>query len=128
MKKLLAAITLIAFLSSATEVHELFKLQHLVAHYLEHSSKESGGSIAEFLHIHYSHDHKNHKDEHHDKGCLPFQGDHGCQLNSITYFASNDHIELTLKQHIVAVEQQAALPNFSVSDYLSKIWQPPKLA
>ena len=128
MKKLIAAITLIGFLSSTTEVHELFKLQHLVVHYLEHSSKEGDSSFVEFLHIHYSHDHNNHKDEHHDKGCLPFQGDHGCQVNYIGCFSANDPIEVSLKQQIVSIEQQALLPNFIVSDYLSKIWQPPKTA
>lgn len=128
MKKLLAAITLFGFLSSTTEVHELFKLQHLIVHYFEHVSKEENSSFADFLHVHYSHDHDNHQDEHHDKGCLPFQGDHGCQINLTGFFSSNDPIQVTLKQQIVSIEQQPLLPNFIVSDYLSKIWQPPKTA
>jgi hypothetical protein len=128
VKKLIAAITLIGFLSSTTEVHELFKLQHLVSHYFEHSSKDGNISFAEFLHVHYSHDHDNHKDEHHDKGCLPFQGDHGCLGNYINYFSSADPIKITLKQQVTSIEQQPLLPTIIVSDYLSKIWQPPKTA
>jgi hypothetical protein len=128
VKKLIAAITLIGFLSSTTEVHELFKLQHLVIHYFEHSSKEGNSSFAEFLHVHYSHDHDNHQDEHHDKGCLPFQGDHGCQINYIGLFSSEEPVDVTLKQQVISIKQQPLLPNFIVSDYLSKIWQPPKTA
>lgn len=128
MKKWIAIITLVGFLSSTTEIHELFKLQHLVVHYLEHSSQKPGISLAEFLHIHYSHDHNNHKDIHHDKGCLPFQGDHSVPANYIGCFSTQDPLEVALKQQVVSVDLQPRLPNFIVSDYLSKIWQPPKIA
>ena len=75
MKRLIAICMLTVFLGSATELHELLKLPHLLVHFIEHT-QTSGLSLSEYLHIHYAHDHENHKDEHHDKGCLPFQGDH----------------------------------------------------
>ncbi|HOZ87191.1 MAG TPA: hypothetical protein PL029_05495 [Bacteroidia bacterium] len=128
VKKLIATLTLIGFLSLTTEAHELFKLHHLVAHYYEHSSKQQNQSFAEFLHMHYSADHNNHHDEHQDNGCLPFQGDHGCQINAIGLFSAEEPVDVALKQQVIAIKQQPLLSNFIISDFLSKIWQPPKTA
>jgi hypothetical protein len=127
VKKLIATFTLIGFLISTTEVHEIFKIQHLVAHYLEHTAKEGNTPFAEFLHIHYSHDHNNHHDDHHDKGCLPFQGDHGYPVNFIGVSLQHP-IEFAIGPQALSPVLQQKLPNFTFSDYLSKIWQPPRLA
>ena len=124
---MVAILTLVCFLSSTTEAHELFKLQHFIQHYFEHSSKEQNASLVDFLHVHYSHDHNNHQDEHHDKGCLPFQGDHGCQSN-ISIFSYGHPITLSLKPAVISIEQQVIFSDFIPTGHLSKIWQPPKKA
>jgi hypothetical protein len=125
LKKVIAILVLTGFLSSTTEMHELFKLQHLVAHYFEHATTEKNATLAGFLHTHYSHDH-NHRDDHHDKGCLPFQGDHSCQTIAITIINSSTSVEIKPDIPVHNLKQKEKRSAFIMSDFNSRIWQPPK--
>jgi len=126
VKRTISIIVLAAFLSSTTELHELFKVPHLIFHYLTHKAEQKNIGLAEFIHIHYEHDHDDtHKDEHHDKGCLPFQGEHQCSLNTITAIshpADEFFTPLAEKNAVPALYS----PTYS-SSFLSSIWQPPKI-
>jgi hypothetical protein len=125
-KKLVAAILLFSFLGSTTELHELTKLPHLVIHFVEHYSNSSEESLGEFLYEHYTHNHSGDQDEHHDKGCLPFQGNHACQtFTAALYFEPSPDFN-------IAVNSQSPQKHYPVSEsikstYSANIWQPPKI-
>ena len=54
MRRLIAVIFLFSFLFSGTEMHELFKIPHLLAHYIEHSSESKEISLLDFIKEHYN--------------------------------------------------------------------------
>ncbi len=126
MKKIIAIGLLLGFLNSTTEVHELLKLPHLIHHYFEHGA-DTG--LFNFLHIHYAHDHDqdNHQDEHHDRGCLPFQGSHSCQTVNISALYFETGLSLNLQPDISNSNQYYPVTEFAVSQYQANIWQPPKI-
>ena len=126
MKRFFSILLLIGILGSTTEFHELLKLPHLVYHFFEHRLEQPDTSLAEFLHVHYSHDHDNHKDEHHDKGCLPFQGEH-IQHIQITHFCTQSNFDIKLIPHISSLDKNSFNQSFPLSEYLANIWQPPKV-
>lgn len=124
VKKLIAIGLVFSFLSSTTEAHELFKIPHLITHYFEH---DADIPLGEFLHIHYAHDHENHQDEHHDNGCLPFQGNHSCGISvNAFYFQGSD--SFNLEPSSANSDSYILLKESAQSNYHSHIWQPPKIA
>jgi hypothetical protein len=126
MQRFISIILIVAFLGSTTEFHELFKIPHLVYHFFEHLGENPDVSLAGFLHQHYSHNHDNHKDEHHDKGCLPFQGEHNCNVQTIHFYAQAK-INLSLIPSVGDVRKPFPDSEFTLLEFLSNIWQPPKV-
>jgi hypothetical protein len=124
VKKLIAIGLLFSFLSSTTELHEFFKLPHLVYHYFEHGA-ETG--LADFLHLHYAHDHENNHDEHHDKGCLPFQGTHTCQTIGTGALFFEVSTAVNLNPDLSSSNDYLPLSESFTSGYHASIWQPPKI-
>lgn len=127
VKRLVSIILLFSFLGSTTEVHELFKVPHLIFHYFTHKAEQKEMALLDFIDIHYEHDHDHEKseDEHHDKGCLPFQGEHQCSLNTITAIS---HVADELFVPVAERETATALYSYPYSsNFLSAIWQPPKI-
>jgi len=72
MKKLILIISSVLFLSSSTELHELFRLPLLLEHYGQHRSNDPDISFLDFLKIHYSGNHPNDNDDSDDNE-LPFK-------------------------------------------------------
>ena len=125
MKRLISITLLVAFLGSTTELHELFKITHLIIHYFNHRSEQIDIGLVEFIHVHYSHDHDNHKDEHHDRGCLPFQGEHS--HIQLTHFYTQGNVDIKLIPPINSLDKNSYNQSFPLSEYLAQIWQPPKV-
>ena len=105
-------------------MHELLKLPHLIQHFFEHGA-DTG--LFKFLHVHYAHDHENHQDEHHDRGCLPFQGNHSCQTVTISALYFETGLNLNLKPDISNSNAYFNISESAVSQYHANIWQPPKI-
>ena len=126
MKRFIAILLLAGFLGSTTEFHELFKIPHLIVHYFTHKSEQNDIGLVEFIHIHYSHDHDNHKDDHHDRGCLPFQGEHNCHIQTMQ-FCSYSKVDFNLIPPVRDARKIFPDSEFSPSEFLSNIWQPPKV-
>ncbi len=126
VKRFFSIILLIVFLSSTTELHELFKLPHLVYHFFEHRAEHPDSSLPQFLQIHFSQEDSNHNDNKHDKGCLPFQGEHNHPMQLLHFYANN-HTDLSL----IPLSNSLLYDYFSKSSlasaYLANIWQPPKV-
>ena len=72
MKNLILIISSVIFLSSSTELHELFRLPLLLEHYSKHCSEDRHLSLIDFLEIHYSANHPNDQDDD-DDNQLPFK-------------------------------------------------------
>lgn len=126
MKRFFFILLLIGFLSSTTELHELFKLPHLVYHYFEHRSEHTETSLAQFLKIHFSKENKNQKEDNHDHGCLPFQGEHHHPVQLLHFYA-NHHADFRLIPQSNSMKNLHCRQSSSTSTYLANIWQPPKV-
>jgi hypothetical protein len=126
VKKLVAIGLLFSFLSSTTELHEVFKIPHLVQHYFEHGL-ETG--LINFLHMHYAQDnaHKKQHDEHDDKGCLPFQGSHATSNISLAALSLTGVPAVNLKPQVSSTNTYFPYAEFAISRYHANIWQPPKI-
>jgi len=61
-----------SFLNASTELHQLFKLPFLLAHYRHHRAEDKSLTLVEFFKIHYSGDHPADNDDEED-GQLPFK-------------------------------------------------------
>ncbi len=126
MKRFFSILLLIGFLSSTTELHELFKLPHLVYHFFEHRSEHPETSLAQFLQIHFSNEHKNQKEDNHDNGCLPFQGEHNHPVQLLHFYANNHTDFRLIPQNNSIKNLYSSQPSLS-STYFANIWQPPKI-
>jgi len=127
MKRFFSILLLIGFLSSTTELHELLKLPHLVYHFFEHRSENSETSLVHFLQIHFSKEYKNHQEDNHDNGCLPFQGEHQHPVQ-LLHFLDNKYTDFRLIPQSNAVKNLYCRPSSPTSTYLANIWQPPKVS
>lgn len=127
MKRFFSILLLIGFLSSTTELHELFKLPHLVYHFFEHSSGHSESTLAQFLQIHFSKEYKNQQEDNHDHGCLPFQGEHHHPVQ-LLHFYTNNNTDFRLTPQNNSVKNLYCRQSSTSSTYLANIWQPPKIS
>lgn len=124
MKRLIAVIFLSAFLFSGTEAHELFKIPHLISHYVEHSKEKI--SLLDFLEEHYDGQEKHGVDGHKDKGCLPFQGkDH---INPLNLYIIHSTSAIVLQKLAPVSNESIFLEENIISSFNGSIWLPPKLA
>lgn len=126
MKRFFFILLLIGFLSSTTELHELFKLPHLVYHFFEHRSEHPETSLAHFLQIHFSKEHKIQKEDNHDNDCLPFQGEHHHPVQLLHFYANNNTDFRLIPQCNLKKNQYSSQSSLS-STYFANIWQPPKI-
>lgn len=126
VKRLIAIMLLFGFISSSTELHELLKLPHLLHHFVEHRTQNPDLSLSAYVYEHYTHNHDNNKDEHHDKGCLPFQGEHTCLVGTSL---CSDQVPSGLKwvPQVSLTTAYVVTSDSPSSNFLSKIWQPPKI-
>ena len=126
-RKLLAAIILLAYLLSATACREWLKLPFLYDHYVAYSSGNSHAGFLQFLHDHYWHEKTPVQDT--DDRRLPF---HSIEYNNTLQFISTEprsFIEqlnrpLAFHRFVYPLSRHEIVPD----GYLSRIWQPPRMA
>lgn len=127
MKKILVIISLFSIVFSATELYQLLKIPVLIAHYLEHQSKETGMGIADFFSVHYSKAIAEDEDAERDMQ-LPFKT-HECAGQLLVAIDDNGE-PFTLQspmrevRHTRLCMQENALP----SGFYTDIWQPPRIS
>ncbi len=126
MRRLIAFIFLFSFLFSGTEMHELFKIPHLLAHYIEHSSESKEISLLDFIKEHYNGAENLHHDTHKDKGCLPFQGKE--HINPMNTLILSNTIIMVFQKSILQENKVISFYKSSVSSFHGSVWQPPKIA
>ena len=125
LKKFLFISLCFCYLASTTEFHEVFKLPALVSHYFDHHRENPELGILNFLKLHYSSG-SDSNDQEDQK--LPFKSHpEFAYSNIILHFHTGMQVfvwksNLSHKPDLIP---GSAL--FLQSDYLSKIWQPPKL-
>ncbi len=128
MRKSIAIVTSLAIFLASTGTTEWVKVPHLLAHFVEHVAQD-GGSFASFLKDHYEHTAQSHQDKHHDKGCLPFQGDH-CPVH-VSSLAVSDKpaggVEVPKPCTDVHAMATAYLRHPPASPLLAGVFQPPRL-
>ncbi len=125
MQRVIAIVFLFSFLFSGTEIHELFKVPHLLSHYVEHASESKEISLLDFLKEHYNGTENSHHDTHKDKGCLPFQGkDHVNPMNNLIL---NKTTIIVFQKTITEQNQVISFHENSISSFNGSVWQPPKI-
>jgi len=127
MRRILLLFIAFVYLSTVTEVHELFKVTNLIAHYLQHREQDDTLSFADFLALHYD-EHSEHAGcaEHKDE--LPFKSHHV----SIAWFNLIAPIPTPVCKQEFTFCAQAFNPEafyrcIVASECESSIWQPPRM-
>ncbi len=113
------------FLNSATELHQLFKLPSLLAHYLHHRQEDKSITFFDFLRIHYSENHPLDNDEEEDNQ-LPFKSDGNiCHIDTMpaTIKETTEKAFVLLAGKPKTAFQEENLPQRSFS-----IFRPPRLS
>ncbi len=114
------------YVVSATELHELFKLPNLVAHFIEHQSEDKSTTVIDFLIMHYTSSDDGDGDNKKDMQ-LPFKSNHDGGNITNTGFNAFNNIQLAIKSApIESKNYNTYSSDFISSAYLSSIWQPPK--
>ncbi|WP_291274046.1 hypothetical protein [Flavobacterium sp.] len=127
MKKYITLAFLCVYLFSMTEVHQLLKMPLLVEHYLEHKQENKQLSLLSFFEMHYLNG--QHLDSDHDKDMqLPFKN----------FQDNHPNVVLALPESVEFIPpyvfpQDVMVLNFNehqifISNFLTSIWQPPKIA
>jgi hypothetical protein len=108
-----------------TEFYELFRLPLLIEHFLEHQEQEGKLSLIDFLHLHYSTEHKNVDSTEHNQ--LPFKNHQdGFQhppLNIVFFteeFAIEFHSFPSSVSHTSSYQAEVSVGK------TNGIWQPPQ--
>ncbi len=118
---------LFVYLSSSTQLHEIFKLPTLVEHFLEHHSANNSLSFFEFLKMHYTNGDVKSADYEKDMK-LPFKSHDVCDYFVATFSMLPKHPQIKQPVHIQEALFLEFKHNFKGSSLAASIWQPPKLA
>ena len=124
MRRVLGLILLFSFISSISELHEVFKLPELLKHYAAHCSKAPDLTFLEFLGRHYTAEEEGKPGTEHEK--IPFKSqDEYCHMPVIKALPAE--VEALISEvHTSFLTNLPADEQF-ISRDLSTIWQPPKL-
>jgi hypothetical protein len=126
MKNFIVILFLSSYLFSTTQLSELLKINLLVEHYVEHTSKDKNLSLWAFLCMHYSGE--NIKDADYEKDMkLPFKTLDTCNYASITFCTPIQEFQFSKNITVKLYKTPLYEYNFSFSsNFHSTIWQPPK--
>ena len=128
MKQFWAISFLFIFLSANTAFGELLKLPVLVQHYMEHEDLQDGISFIDFLKEHYINPDSHPDIPHHHHDNLPLKTLNG-HSTPIVNFCSKPQV--VFERHFFEVEK-TNIPSYQkgnyINNYLSQIWQPPRLS
>ncbi len=112
-----------------TEVHQLLKAPKLVEHFLEHKNEDKGLTLISFLEMHYLNGFT--KDADYEKDMkLPFKTTQDNCFSFVVVLPTPEKFEL-IGEPIGDNFQSAKIlqkNQIFISNYLSAIWQPPKIA
>ena len=128
MRKGLAILFLILYLSSATELSQLLKIPLLVEHFMEHKAKNPDLSVFVFLKLHYNNHLENHprNDDYDQDQKLPFLT-HADVLSFFFIYTApyffETNAEMVTNQKLKPLSFNDV---FFYNHFLSNIWQPPK--
>lgn len=126
MKRTIAIFFLFTFLSANTLFGEVIKLPALIQHYMEHEDLQSDISFIDFLKEHYTNpgSHPDIPQHHHDNLPLKTINIHSASVVSpISTFNVVSTVFIESNQSAIPLYQEG---NF-INNYLSQIWQPPRL-
>lgn len=117
-------------LCSTTDVNQVFRLPRLVQHYLEHKEQNGALNFVAFIKMHYSTDNNEASESQHEN--LPFKN-HITPLVCLVVVLNQQPVIVpatsTFKVFIKTKDSFApSKDQFLSSQYLSTIWQPPKVA
>lgn len=128
MRRILALFFLFTFLSANTPFGEVIKLPVLIQHYIEHEELQKNISFLDFLKEHYSNttSHPVFPQHHHDNLPLKTLNEHSITIASCipTFKIIFEPIFFESDQTTTPLYQEG---NF-INNYLSQIWQPPRLS
>lgn len=124
MRRVLGFVLLFSFLSSITELHEVFKLPELLKHFATHQSKSPDLTFIEFLGIHYSSEEESKSRTEHEN--LPFKSqDEFCHMPVIKALPAD--VKLLIKEVFTSLLSNLPADEQFISRDISSIWQPPKI-
>ena len=125
LKKAVSYLLISSILIFQTELHELFKVPALIAHFIEHCQDEKDLSFCEFLHEHYCHEHFKCSHAQENDHELPFQCCDFTHLIITGVVSSPEQLSIPLFEshltHVVSYAEQC------VSKPEMDIWQPPRI-
>lgn len=126
MKKIISILLLFFYLTTATELYQLFKLPILIEHFIEHKSKNQSISLFDFLKIHYTKG--DIKDADYEKDMkLPFKSHVACFSSVYLTFANQPTYNFTYLQ-LILINKKAFgfFHSFINTSTIKGIWQPPQ--
>jgi len=128
MRRLSLFFILFAYLSSVTEVHELFKAANLFSHFMQHLEQDDSLSFSDFLSMHYAENSEHANSEEHSDS-LPFKSHHtSSALISFVALIPTIGFEAIPLWVIEAATPIAFYKPIAASARVSAIWQPPKMS
>lgn len=111
---------------SSTELHQLFKVPQLVAHFIHHQKEDGSISFLDFLVMHYNESDETADDQQHEK--LPFKS----HCTAITHIIVAEVANFNEYTSIEPFTFKKTTMNYKEVFYTSRltesIWQPPKFA
>lgn len=128
MKRLAAISFLLIFLSTSTELGQLFKLPVLIHHYLEHVEIDENESFANFLRVHYEREINHPDDIHGDHERLPFKTS---DIHTAHVPVILQHVQIEIpsipEKTIIQDKKIYSIEEHYSFAHLRNIWQPPRL-
>lgn len=126
MKRYIALVLLVIYITPIAVFHQLLKLPYLIEHFVEHKEENSNLTFLSFLKMHYDDDNIKYADYEKDRK-LPFKSHQSSVNVGFVVFMDYEKLELNFN----SVFKEPTTKNFYTkkpfkSSYLSSIWQPPK--
>lgn len=129
MKRYVSIVLLFFYVFSMTEVHQLLKAPKLVEHFIEHKNENKGITLISFLEMHYLNGFTKDADFEKDMK-LPFKASQDNCFSFVVLLPTSEKFELNNELFVFEIHKPTILQKSQVfiSNYLSAIWQPPKIA
>lgn len=129
MKKYVSIVLLFFYVFSMTEVHQLLKTPELVKHFLEHKNEDKGLTLISFLKMHYLNGFTKDADFEKDMK-LPFKASQDNCFSFVVVLPTSEKFELSTDSSLFELHRPNIIQKrqIFISNYLSAIWQPPKIA
>lgn len=122
MRKPVLIVTIVLFLNSSTELHQLFRLPFLMEHYRHHNNQDPSISFISFLKIHYTSSHPDDKDDNEDNQ-LPFKDASNINHTDIPIINSKDFPAIAFEYRSV---KEAYRPVYIPDQRPDSIFHPPQ--